>query len=76
MLVGYARVSTQDQNLDLQKDALTKDGCQKIFTDVASGASNPQGIRFSIIRHCSMILHRDTETGTGACGPEHYRPFP
>jgi hypothetical protein len=37
---------------------------------------NPQGIRFSIIRHCSMILHRDTETGTGACGPEHYRPFP
>ena len=38
MLVGYARVSTQDQNLDLQKDALTKDGCQKNFTDVASGA--------------------------------------
>jgi hypothetical protein len=37
---------------------------------------NPQGIRFSIIRHCSMILQRDTETGTGACGPEHYRPFP
>ena len=31
MLVGYARVSTQDQNLDLQKDELTKAGCEKIF---------------------------------------------
>jgi len=51
MLVGYARVSTQDQNLDLQKDALTKDGCQEIFTDVASGAQAErdglaQAIRF------------------------------
>ena len=40
MLVGYSRVSTQDQNLDLQKDALEKAGCQSQFTDVVSGAND------------------------------------
>src|SRR3954468_10719690 len=38
MLLGYARVSTVDQNLALQRDALTEAGCAKIFTEQMSGA--------------------------------------
>ena len=37
MKIGYARVSTSDQNLDLQKDALDKAGCTKIYIDEISG---------------------------------------
>ena len=38
MKIGYARVSTRDQNLNLQIDALEKAGCERIYKDISSGA--------------------------------------
>ena len=55
--VGYARVSTLEQNEDLQTDALKKAGCERIFTDHASGAkaSRPQ-----LDRMLDMLRRGDT----------------
>ncbi len=39
MLVGYARVSTSEQRLDLQKNALLSAGCERVFEDVVSGVN-------------------------------------
>ena len=38
MLIGYARVSTDDQNLGLLRDALRQAGCEEIYEDRISGA--------------------------------------
>ena len=49
MNIGYARISTTDQNLDLQVDELKKAGCERIFQDIASGAkSDRKGLKEAI----------------------------
>ena len=44
MFIGYARVSTADQKLDLQNDALTKAGCERIFTDTGGAGAERTGL--------------------------------
>jgi DNA invertase Pin-like site-specific DNA recombinase len=55
MLTGYARASTDDQNLDLQRDALTASGCERVFEDVMTGAKAERpGLRQALERRCCM----------------------
>lgn len=51
MKLGYARVSTKDQHLELQIDALTKAGCEKIYQDIASGARTERPALNEMINH-------------------------
>lgn len=57
MLIGYARVSTHDQNLALQREALLRAGCEKIFEDQVSGE---QADRPGLAK--AMELLRDGDT--------------
>lgn len=50
--IGYARVSTDEQNLDLQEQALTEAGCAVIYSDKASGALNARQGLSRAIRRC------------------------
>jgi DNA invertase Pin-like site-specific DNA recombinase len=57
MLIGYARVSTQDQNLGLQEDALKRAGCEKIFTDKCSGSKDR---REGLVKAMEFLREGDT----------------
>ena len=51
MLIGYARVSTQDQNTALQEDALQKAGCELIYIEKASGAREDRPKLAEMLKH-------------------------
>ena len=51
MKIGYARVSTKDQSLNLQKDALEKAGCRKIYSEQISGTKTDRANLDEMIEH-------------------------
>ena len=56
MRIGYARVSTQDQNLSRQQDQLRQDGCERIFEEKISGA---RGDRPELARMLDVLREGD-----------------
>ncbi|PRT08883.1 resolvase [Bacillus thuringiensis] len=57
MKIGYARVSTQDQNLDIQVDELQKNGCERIYQEKVSGTKqNRQELKIAL----DMLREGDT----------------
>jgi DNA invertase Pin-like site-specific DNA recombinase len=59
MKYGYARVSTDDQNADMQHAALKKDRCKKIFTDTLPGGTTK---RPALLRCLKTLKHGDSLT--------------
>jgi DNA invertase Pin-like site-specific DNA recombinase len=51
MKAGYARVSTKDQTVDLQVDALKKAGCTKVYTEVMNGSSAERPVLSKVLEH-------------------------
>ncbi len=58
MMIGYARVSTEEQNLDLQIQALKREGCDKIYTD--HGISGVASARPGLARAMAQLRPGDT----------------
>nr|WP_265588126.1 recombinase family protein [Candidatus Methylospira mobilis] len=73
MLIGHARISTDDQNLELQRDALTLAGCSKQYEDKESGAKAESP---GLITALEMLREGDTLVvlAAGSAGPLPQRP--
>lgn len=51
MIIGYARVSTQEQNLQMQLDALKEYGCEKVYSEKASGGNTSRPELDAMLEH-------------------------
>jgi DNA invertase Pin-like site-specific DNA recombinase len=51
MQIGYARVSTSEQNFDLQVDALRAAGCERVYTEAVSGARADRPVLNELLRN-------------------------
>ena len=70
MKVGYARVSTHDQHLALQLDALRKTGCRQVYEEVSSGARAERPVLQQALAHLRagdvlMSSSREVRGGMG-----------
>jgi DNA invertase Pin-like site-specific DNA recombinase len=80
MRIGYARVSTDDQSLDLQLDALKKAGCKRIFTDKVSTTKAHHPGLTDAVSHLKLLkggmARRDVAQNLGVSIPTLYRWVP
>jgi len=67
MLIGYARVSTEDQKLHLQHDALSTGGCNKTFDEKVSGAGTRLPGRDELLDYCLELAAQGDDGALAAC---------
>ena len=63
MRIGYARVSTTAQNLDMQIEALNKAGCEKIYTEKESGVKERPVLKELSLQKAKDLMDKRLETG-------------
>ena len=79
MLIGYARVSTEDQKLRLQRDALDAAGCEKVFREKVSGAARQLPMREKMLNFARDGEREIADQPSPALQPPenvHRRKFP
>ena len=69
MKIGYARVSTKDQNLDLQIDALKKAGVDEIHTEIVSGAKADRPVLAETLKNSAPVTSSSSGNSTASAAP-------